>query len=212
LNVQDIVTRVKRTFGDEAGVQITNTDILRWINDAQEEIVANNNLILETTAISNVVANQIDYNMPPNLNTLKNLYIENLKLDYLSKNEFNEYLNRYAAKGTTKSKNPTHFTMWGGKISVFPIPDIDIEDGLKIEYTRHPVPVEQIIDELDVPRQYHSAITDYCLAQAYELDEDIDKASYKGTQFGDKLTRRRNSPELSSQEFYPTITVREDDL
>lgn len=37
-NVGTLVDRVKRTFGDMAGVQITNTDILGWINEGQREI------------------------------------------------------------------------------------------------------------------------------------------------------------------------------
>lgn len=36
--VADVFRRVKRTFGDEAGVQITNSDIIDWINDGQVEI------------------------------------------------------------------------------------------------------------------------------------------------------------------------------
>ena len=38
--VSDIATDVKRTFGDEAGVQVNDTDIARWINSAQIEIVS----------------------------------------------------------------------------------------------------------------------------------------------------------------------------
>ena len=34
----DVLIRVKRTFGDEAGVQITNSDIFSWLNDGQIEI------------------------------------------------------------------------------------------------------------------------------------------------------------------------------
>jgi hypothetical protein len=36
--VGQIYDYVKRAFGDESGVQLTNADIVRWINDAQNEI------------------------------------------------------------------------------------------------------------------------------------------------------------------------------
>lgn len=37
-NVDEVLRRVKRTFGDEAGVQINDADIMDWINDGQIEI------------------------------------------------------------------------------------------------------------------------------------------------------------------------------
>lgn len=36
--VQDVLTEIKRTFGDEAGVQITDADIYRWIDRGQIEL------------------------------------------------------------------------------------------------------------------------------------------------------------------------------
>ena len=47
LNIQDVANRVKRTFGDESGVQVTDDDIIRWVNDAQLEISRQNEDLLE---------------------------------------------------------------------------------------------------------------------------------------------------------------------
>lgn len=43
--VSEIATRVKRQFGDEAGAQIEDADILRWVNDAMIDIARTNNLL-----------------------------------------------------------------------------------------------------------------------------------------------------------------------
>ena len=40
--VQDVLLSVKRQFGDESGVQVTDSDIVRWVDDAQREISMNN--------------------------------------------------------------------------------------------------------------------------------------------------------------------------
>jgi hypothetical protein len=61
LNVTDIAVRVKRTFGDEAGVQIVDDDIIRWINEAQEEITNDNQGLLEATGVANIIQGQQDY-------------------------------------------------------------------------------------------------------------------------------------------------------
>lgn len=55
--VGDVVRRVKRTFGDEAGVQITTSDIFDWINDGQREI-AENQKINKTKLAANIVKGQ----------------------------------------------------------------------------------------------------------------------------------------------------------
>jgi len=43
--VSEVITAVQRQFGDESGVQLENTDIIRWINDAQDVIVAKNKVL-----------------------------------------------------------------------------------------------------------------------------------------------------------------------
>ena len=39
---QDVADRVKDSFGDTSGSQITDEMLVRWINDGQQEIVNNN--------------------------------------------------------------------------------------------------------------------------------------------------------------------------
>jgi hypothetical protein len=43
--VSEIATRVRRQFGDDVGILITDADIIRWVNDAQREIAVKANLL-----------------------------------------------------------------------------------------------------------------------------------------------------------------------
>ncbi len=58
----DVATDIKRIFGDEAGVQITDSDIIRWIDVGQLEILKNTQ-ILKATSTSDLIAGQVVYSL-----------------------------------------------------------------------------------------------------------------------------------------------------
>jgi hypothetical protein len=70
--VGNVQSQVKRVFGDESGVQLTNDDITRWINEAQVDI-AKQNQILQTTATMAVTGGTATYSLTsvtPRIDTL----------------------------------------------------------------------------------------------------------------------------------------------
>ncbi|MFF5977031.1 DUF6682 family protein [Streptomyces sp. NPDC012769] len=214
MNVQEVATRVKRTFGDESGVQITDDDIIRWINDAQEEIVIKNEGLMETTALADIIQNQSEYSSPTNLSVLRSLKYNGYKLQQLTLNEFNEYLDGYEAPAMTSIYGagiPEVFTVWDGNITLFPKPNQSITGGLKIYYIKHPTAVATLADSLSVPLQYHTSIVNYCLQQAYELDEDAQKAALKKSQFDERMMDLNDRNKWIGQEYYPKITTLPED-
>ncbi len=74
--VSDVITRVRRTFGDEAAVQVTDDDIIRWINDAQIEVIKHNEGALQKSDLLDLVANQSTYTMPTDLMILQTLRVK----------------------------------------------------------------------------------------------------------------------------------------
>ena len=53
----DVVANVRRSFGDESGVQLEEGDLLRWINQGQYEI-ARQNKILKAKGVSTTMPGQ----------------------------------------------------------------------------------------------------------------------------------------------------------
>lgn len=207
LNVQDVVTRVKRTFGDEAGVQITDQDIIRWINDAQNQVVLDNQGLMETSGVTDVVVNQDAYDFPSDVFSLRSLNYKGRRLKSMTLSEFDEYLDGYQANPNVYGTGtPEVFMIWENKFTVFPKPDSSVEDGFKIYYIKEPDTVGNLADSLTVPLKYHNSIVDYCLRQAYELDEDYDKASYKKSVFDENMMKLSNQNK-NTTEYYPTITT-----
>lgn len=213
--VSDIKTRVKRQFGDEAQVQITDSDIIRWINDGQRYVVTNNDGVLEKLVTANVVANQQEYTLPSDyliIRSVKILYPDGAyyKLEPSTMQNFDNLL---AGWENTKSYYglSTTYHIYAGKFRVLPVPSVAITAGWQIYYSRYPVDVVSDSDTIDLPLPYHNLIVDYCLQQAYELDEDWEASKEKATQVQNTLTLNRERENFQPRETYPTITVLPDD-
>jgi hypothetical protein len=214
LNVQDVADRVKRTFGDEAGVQITDADIIRWVNDAQLQISVDNEDLLETVGTASIVSGQADYTAPSNLNTLRSLMYNNYRIKGLSFSEFNEYLDGFkapAGQNVYGNGRPEVFMVYGGTITLFPTPNESITDGLRIYYSRHPASVGTLADALTVPDRYHPAVVEYCLKRAYELDENVEMTAFKKGEFDSQVQKLKSQEKVTSTEYYPRITTLPED-
>lgn len=211
LNVQDVATRVKRTFGDDAGVQISDEDVIRWINDAQIQVSLDNDGLLETTVATDSISGQSQYSVPENMSVLRSLSYKNYRLKGMSFAEFNEYLDGFQDPGTYGSGVPEVFMVWENMITLFPTPQEGVMNALKIFYVKQPDPVSSLADNLGLPLQYHMAVVDYCLQQAYELDEDLEKSAYKKGQFDETVRKLNDRNKWTNQEYYPRITTLPED-
>jgi len=214
LNVQDVVTRVKRTFGDEAGVQVTDADIIRWINDAQEKITLENEGLMEAKSSADTVQNQMEYDVPTDMAVLRSLKYRGYRLKPMSFAEFNEYIDGYSADDGVSPYGPgipEIFMVWNNKITLFPKPNESLSGGLTIYYIKHPQSVGNLADALTVPLQYHNAVVKYCLKEAYELDEDYQKAQTVKADFENDVMKLNDRNKWTSREYYPRITTLPED-
>jgi hypothetical protein len=217
MNVGDIVTRVRRIFGDDAAVQLDNADIIRWINDGQIEIVKRNEGALQKTSFINLVANQAQYTMPTDLLILRALryrFTDMLsfnRLKYMNMQQFDESIDGWDGNAFTTG-NPSFFTMDEGKALLFPIPSQSVTSGLKVLYNQQPVDVDDIADTISLPLIYHNTLVKYCLWCASLLDEDHEPAlMYKNDFTADvDLLMTRETTEATNT--YPVITTLEYDL
>lgn len=118
--VSDIVTRVQRQFGDEASVQVTSDDVIRWINDAQKEIAVQNDLMQATGTAASVIGTNA-YNFPADMLSLNKLFYNNSKLRYLARGEYDSYVNPQDPN-EVNTGDPLVYTRWGNQYTVYPRP------------------------------------------------------------------------------------------
>jgi hypothetical protein len=210
---QDVADRVKVSFGDTSGSQITDTMILRWINDGQQEIV-NNNAILKDTRFASIVAGQADYSFPSDrVQYIEALYVDGRPVRNATPQEFREFILKEDPNLIAKADIPNLWQERAGIITFYPTPQKDFENGLKMEFVKQPLPVTAISTStiLSIPDRYLNELVSYVMAQALELDENYNAAELKRGQFREGLDRqylRENTSQISK---YPQVMADPDD-
>ena len=211
--VSDVATDVKRTFGDEASVQVTDSDIIRWVNQAQIEIVSKNQILTAVaTIVGGSVANQYAYSLAGlNIQAIKSIHYRGVKIDYLTFQESEEYITKDDPQHAATAAMPSFWYQWANELSFYPTPNAS-GDEIKIYYYALPTTVAAVTDFLSLPDNYYSRIVEYCMSQAYEMDENFDAASSKTNRFENNLLGMLEDEDRTQQLTYSTITVRPEDL
>jgi hypothetical protein len=196
MNSDDIKTRVFRTFGDEAAIQVTPQDVDRWINDAQREIATTAGL-LETQATQSISSSTIS--LPANLLTLHAVSLDQQAIEQVS---FHEGQNLQSLSAEAGAHAICYWT-FGRSIFLWP-PTVAGE--LTLFYTREPTQVTDSNNVLELPLNYHNRILEYCMKQAYELDENFEAMALKGAEFDKNMQTQQNQEAWQSTKLYPFIT------
>lgn len=220
MDVNDIFIRVQRTFGDEAGVQVTQDDVIRWINDAQREAVMQNEGLLEKVAFIDSIANEVRYPVPTDLFTLKAVGYRGTmdtsfyRLKYLPYNEFNINLDGWDSLDNANAINsgrPTYYSKEDDFYAiVYPPPEASMSDAIKLTYSRYATDVNSSSSFIDLPPYLHSFVLNFCLMQSYEMDEDWESAGHKEQQIQGDLNFNSGRSSWFGHETYPGVTYIED--
>jgi hypothetical protein len=201
--VADVMKAVKRSFGDESGVQLEESDIIMWINDAQDEIVKRNRILKATSSTVSVVGQQ-DYSFPSdNILQIESLHYNGVRLPNMSFAEAEEKV--VGLDPSASSGEPILWYEWGGKFSLYPVPQT--AQTIVLYYTKSPAKVALSTDLLSVTDKYYQDVVRYVLQQAYEMDEDPNMSQLKQKQFDDSLNALGEEERTAQNMTYSTITL-----
>jgi hypothetical protein len=204
IKLGDIIKRVQRQFGDDVEAQITEEDIVRWINDACLDIASanstNQGYFIGTTPVKTGVR---DYELPDDMLKLRSIRLDGGKLigtSYEQVNEVDDHMDAAVGK-------PTHYWIFNKNVSLYPTPNQDYA-ALTIMYTKTPdiMTVAMKTIEPDIPVQYHLRLVEYCIAQAAELDDNIAHYQQKMAQFQGNILALKQNDQPDSEGVYPSIT------
>lgn len=207
MKVSDVTVRVQHQFGDEASVQISEADIIRYINDACREIAVQQELT-PATATQNSVISQTIYALPSDMISIRTIYYDNKKLKFFKRTEYDEYINEHDPN-EEQSGTPWLWTRWGSNFQIYPKPDTI--ETIKLLYLQRPIQVDEATDDIPLPDEYFSRVVEYCLKQAYQTDEDWEAAGQMDGQFQDGLMRLKEHETIATTEYYPSITTLPED-
>ena len=209
--VSDIQTRVKRQFGDESGAQIQDADIIRWINDAQRDIASTND-ILETKSTITIVAGTNSYQLPTAVQSLYSVWFNGIALEPKTMRQAEELILSIGDISQQSSGQPSIYWIWAGLVTLWPVPNANLTNGLTIFYNRFPVDVTLNSDTPELDVKYHNLIVDFCLQKAYELDEDWQASAAKSQDVQSGMSGILNDEKWTSRNAYPIISVLQEDL
>ena len=132
----DVAFRVRSSFGDLSGAQLSDAAILSWINDGQREIV-NSNTLLRATKYANIVAGQQDYSFPNDkVLAVEAVYVDGYPIENISPQAAREYIIKLDPDGTLDSSKPEVWYERAGVITFYPVPNANYANGLKLEYLK----------------------------------------------------------------------------
>lgn len=198
-----LVQEIKRVFGDESGVQLDNTDIQRWANAAQTEIVNNNKAIKAKSTIPSVVGT-VNYLFPDiKIQQIESLHYDNVRLENLPFAEAERYLISYDPEGN-QSGTPSFWYEWDGTLTLWPKPDA--VKNITLYYTAYPTELTGDTSQyLDVPDKFYNAVVDFCLMKAYEMDEDMQSSQMAEQRFRAALENQMEDERQAQHMTYPVI-------
>lgn len=200
---QTLTREVKRIFGDESGVQLDATDILRWANDAQMEIVSINGP-LKARSTTTSVAGQKVYTFPSE----KIQQIASLQYDgrLLPNTPFPEAQRIIISRDpqNVATGTPELWYEWAGEFSLWPTPES--ARPIDLFYSAYPADLTGDPNQtLSVSDSYYSAVVNYILSKAYEMDEEPQLSQMAEQRFRDSVQQQGDSERQAQDGAYPVI-------
>ena len=202
--LDDVKEAVKRQFGDESGVQITDNDIIRWVNDAQDVIVSKNK-VLKAKSTSTSVAGQASYTFPnDNIHQVESIHFKGYRVPNMTFPEAEEHI--FAADPLNVALgDPVLWYEWGGIFTFWPTPNS--ASNIDLYFTKRPTVMGFNGGLLSLPDKYFPDIVRYVMQQAYEMDEDFQNSSAKMQQFEAGLNEKYDEERTAQNMTYETITT-----
>lgn len=205
--IGDVLTAVQRQFGDESGVQLVQSDVIRWVNDGQLAIVQANRILKAKASVNTAVGQQgIDVSAL-SIYQIESLHYGGRRLPNLP---FAQAEQKVSTADTTQDWNgiPEFWYEWAGKILMYPIPaEVAVVD---LYYTVAPPVYSSTADlttVLFVPDRYFSPLVKFVMQMAYELDEDWAASQQKQQQFTTDLNDFGEDERTAQNMTYDQITV-----
>lgn len=209
--VSDVAADVKRTFGDEASVQVTDSDIIRWVNQAQTEIVSKNQILLASGNTPSV-ANQYVYSLSElNIQSIRSVHYDGAKIKSLTFQDAEEYISKDDPQHNATGIPEFWYTWGNSELMLYPTP-ATADLPIAVYFYALPTTVTQTDDFLSLPDNYYNRVLEFVMSCAYEMDENFAASEARINRFESNLVSMHEDENKGAQDFYPVMYVRPEDL
>jgi hypothetical protein len=202
--VGDVYDAVKRMFGDESGVQLTDTDIVRGINEAQVDL-ASQNQIIPAVATLPVLANVATYDLSgvtPKIDSVASILLDGRRVGNIPISQAEESISLLDPE-SYEIGAPQFWYEWAGEITFWPTPGQNYT--LTLRYTAEPTDVTtNATDVLSVPDECFTDIVNFVLMKAYEMDENAEMMAIKQAEYSTSVAERGETERQAQTMTYET--------
>lgn len=225
--VDDIYKRVTRLFGDEAGIQLTETDVLNWINDGLEEV---HNKIPGLQAQAAYLADlpsavpqgyllPVDGGGNPVWLNIQEVAVKRsvgessyYPVRYITRQEMAEYAPGWDGDDYSTGI-PVYYVLSDDNryIRLFPESDVTLTDGLRILYTPVSSDVSSLTETIPIHNRFRQSLLDFVMFRAYEQDEDWAASDRKLQSFNMAVSAHLASSSWANESSYPSIRATAED-
>lgn len=202
MNVAEILLRVKKTFGDEAGIEIDDPIIINWINDGMVDIARHTECLQDELKLSSVTS-QKAYSLPSNYLGMKRLTYNGSKLEQIAIEDLDELDN--SRDISNNIGEPYYFYIWAKQLNFYPIPATSEVLNIAMMFFRTPNPVLVSADIPELPVGMHEDIVRFVLARAKELDEESGDAQLIWGDYQNRLSFSKDEHNNQFHDSYPSI-------
>jgi hypothetical protein len=185
-----LIADVRRQFGDADAIQISDLDILAWLNQGVRELISNFP-INQATAVTSTAVGTYIYSLPSDMYEMRGVQYDTAILGSVG---FDEALTRYGPSLTDRGIPEVWWT-YGNNLYVYPVPNYVLP--LTIYYIKAPSLVSVSSSLLPVPDRYYNNLLQFVLARAYEMDEQADMQNAQETLFQRSTMNLKNADSAS---------------
>lgn len=208
-----IFARVKRQFGDEAGVQVTADDLIMWLNDAMREaVIQNGSVNLKRVTIASVAGDNT-YTFP-NAADIASIHSVQYRdsssapyvtLQFASNYQMDELFP--GSQGSLVTGTPLFYTTdAAGDFKVYPSPSMSEAAGFSVVYNSFFTEIDDLVETMTLSPRYYQYLLEYCLMKAYEMDENWEAADRKATFIQSTLNVLSSGDNDLNTSQYPVIS------
>ena len=201
----DVAATVRRSFGDESGVQMEDGDLVRWINQGQYEICRQNKVLKAkgtTVAMPGQPSYSLDLGRPV-------LQVESVRLGdrRLVPTEFTTIDANLEEYPASAAGDPSLWYRWGEEITLWPTPKASAE--LTIFFTAAPEPETSLEPDrkLAIPDDYFLPLVDYCMSRAHEMDDNLQGQEVSSKLYADRLASMNTESRSGQGLTFQKITI-----
>lgn len=201
----DVANNVRRSFGDESGVQLEDGDMLRWINEGQHEICRQNR-VLKRRATMLAVEMQSTYTLDfqREILQIESLRVNGVRLQPTDFTVVDANLGDYPADA---QGDPSLWYKWGNEIVLWPAPKAEVP--IEIYYTGAPewADVWDLSRVLEIPDNYFLPLVDYVMSRAHEMDDNQQSQQMSIQLYADRMSTMNDEERGGQTLSFPTINV-----